>query len=310
MTNYYHFFGIKDKGNRFTMRVNNPLGFNILSAIIKLSQLFSVHGVCPASNDVTWTPWKSGKTLYQWWNVTPNKLGIIKSYSPTFTLDGIDYISVPIYLLSLNDYTNIYSDLSNLSFPARWRDLSEVAISGYLTDFLPIATGTIDILNMTGIFISNPDTTLDFNTIKPWIESGNILIYTCYTLTNAPYSTSRILPSSGDYVKCVVNESELEPICLTTGSIVSAIQMAGYTHTEVPPAGWTTRTLVEINVAGTSYHMIQEFTHTASGGKLIIMMSRDTPLYYTMYMPSWWYPILAFQYPMMKYAGVAAYFTE
>ena len=146
MTDYYHFFGIKDKENRFLMRLVNPFGFDIISAQIALAGLFSTHGSCPAANDVTWSPWKAGKTIYQMWNVTPNKAGLIRSKTPTLTLDGVPYLGLQIYLLSLADYIRYYAADALLNPPGYTRrfDLDGDPITGKVTDFIPANIGAFD----------------------------------------------------------------------------------------------------------------------------------------------------------------------
>ena len=316
MVDFLHFFGIKDKENRFLMKLTNPYGFDILSAQIALSGLFSTHGACPAANDVTWTPWKSGKSMYQWWAVTPNKLGIIKSATPTLTLDGVPYLGLPIYLLSLNDYIKIYANSPNLAggLFKYWFDLAEEYVSFTLSDFVPASIGELDVANMAGIFYNLNATAYNWNTIKPWIEAGNIFIdINPKNLANNPFTITGIDPSIGDYVEVKVNEPELFPIQLKKGSISAlAGQPGGARYTGIsPPGGWTSRTLVELNIAGTPHAHIIELTHTASGGKYIPISSEAqvAPIRATI-LPEWWYPILVLQYPMMKLAAVANSYSE
>ncbi len=310
MGDFYHFFGLKDKENRFLMRLTNPYGFDILSAQIALSGLFSTHGSCPAINDVTWTPWKAGKSMYQWWSVTPNKLGIIKSATPTLTLDGVPYLGLPIYLLSLDDYTKIYANYPKVPYSLYkyWRNLTTGFVEFDLSDFVPVSIGELDVTNMAGIFYNFKGTTYSWATIKPWVEAGNIFVDAkAKSLTSAPFSTGTLAVTPGDYLEVKVNEPELFPIQLKKASIVGTIGLIRYTGIS-PPGGWTSRTLVEYNRGGLPYDHIIELEHTASGGKYIAMNAATST--YDIMLDEWWYPILVLQYPLMKLLGVANTYSE
>lgn len=305
MGDFYHFFGIKDKQNRFMMRLVNPFGFNIAVAQIKLQELFSTHGVCPANNEVTWSPWNAGKSIYQFWYVTPNKLGLIKSATPTLTLDGVSYKGLPTYLLSLDDYTKVYANQD--SFPSRWADLSFVGVGGKFSDFIPVNIGELDTANMTGIFINSANVSYNWNIIKPWIENGYIFIDGAPDdLTNPPFSNSYLSVDIGDYVIVIVNDVELSPIYNKPASFPESSAWNMRFTGVSPPAGWSTRTLVETDRSGVRHAHVIELVHDASGGRYIALGS-DTAR--TM-MPDWWYPIVVLQYPLMKFNGVAAYYTE
>lgn len=321
MTDYYHFFGIKDKESRFLMRLKNPYGFGITTAQIALSGLFSTHGSCPASNDVTWSPWKAGKTIYQLWNVTPNKLGLIKSATPTLTLDGVPYLGLSIYLLSLADYVKFYTNHLTLSpgeiSPEDFlehHDLDYNEITGEFADFIPVSYGEFDAANMTGIFMQNKFVAVDWGTIKTWVEAGNIYIESfkanlagIITVLNGKPPTI----SAGDIITVVQSDVELSPICNKSVS-ARATGYVGKVSAVYPPVGWTSRPLVQFTHGGTTYDMIVELIHTASGGRVIYVGGYQDYInyYYQAMLDGWWWPILLFQYPMMKFAGVSTYYTE
>lgn len=306
MSDFYHFFGIKDKQNRFMMRLVNPFGFNITTAQIKLQELFSTHGVCPASNEVTWSPWNAGKTLYQLWNVTPNKLGLIRSATPTLTLDGVNYKGLFTYLLSLDDYTKVHANQD--SFPVGWFNLASQPVVGKVSDFVPVNVGELDTVNMTGIFMNLKEVDYNWNTISPWIDNGNIFIDANPDgLINRPFTVSSVIPAVGDYVIIVLNETELSPIYNKPASITVGGRGARFSSIS-PPGGWTARTIVELDRAGVRYPHIIEIKHDASVGRYIGISCYDSYCYTRM--PDWWCPIIALQYPLMKLASVAAYFTE
>lgn len=285
------------------MRLVNPFAFDIDTALIKLSELFSTHGSCPASNDVTWSPWKAGKTMYQMWNVTPNKAGLIKSATPTLTLDGEDYLGLFIYLLSLADYTKAYTN--KLDFIPSWNNLAGASVSGAVSDFIPVNLGEIDFVNMTGIFYNINVSIIAWASIKSWVEAGNIWVESLPT-NITPATRSRKDGGIGDFVTCVVNEPELSPIYNKPATLTAAIDDM-LIISVADPAGWTHRTLFEANIGGVAYDHIVEMTHTASGGKVIFI--GGCAGYYPV-LAGWWYPLLLFQYPMMKFAGVSAYYTE
>ncbi len=305
MSDFYHFFGIKDVQNRFMMRLVNPFGFNITTAQIKLQELFSTHGVCPASNEVTWSPWVAGKTIYQLWNVTPNKLGLIRSATPTLTLDGVNYKGLFTYLLSLDDYTNVYTNDDD--FPSRWSNNVGGTISGKVSDFVPVSIGELDTANMTGIFMNlKSAVAYNWDVISPWIDNGNIFIdANASILTNAPFSSSYIATDIGDYSVIVLNETELSPIYNKPASFTFGGNRIRFYNLS-PPGGWTARVIAEMDVSAARYSHVIEFVHDASGGRYIGLEGYN---YYTC-MPDWWYPIVALQYPLMKLASVAAYYTE
>jgi len=315
MADFYHFFGLKDKENRFLMRLVNPFAFDVVSAAVALSGLFSTHGSCPAINDVTWRPWKAGKTIYQFWHVTPNKLGLIKSANPSITLDGVPYIGLPIWLLSLDDYTRIYSNARFVGefTPAdyQWRDENGAKVDFVMTDFVPTNIGELDAVNMTGLFYNIYPSVYDWNVIKPWMEAGNIFIdANPGALANKPFVFSSRPFNIGDYVTCVVNEPETEPIFNKPATYTYAGYVGDFRNV-VPPGGWGQRNLIEATIAGTAYPIILELNHIASGGKYIgIGCVAKYPDRQSCIMPAWWYAIMALQYPMMKLAGVSAYYTE
>jgi hypothetical protein len=245
MTDYYHFFGLKDKTNRFIMKITNPFAFDVDEAQIKLSELFSTHGTCPSTNNMIWKPFKAGKSIYQFWEVTPNKLGLIKSKTPTITLDGVNYLATPIYLLSLNNYVKIYTPNPSLSLGY---DLSGVAFTGKVSDFLNVSISSADFNYMTGIFINGLNgTSYSKDSIQSWVENGNIWIE-AYTDGNVPGSISRggVSLSAGDSIRCVVNEPELSPIYNTPVSVKTSISNVEVVSSVTPPSGWSWRPLFKI----------------------------------------------------------------
>ena len=308
MTDYYHFFGIKDKEDRFLMRLVNPFGFDVVQGQVKLSELFSTHGSCPASNDVTWSPWKAGKTLYQLWNVTPNKAGLIRSATPSILLDGVTYLGSHIYLLSLADYIKLYAN--QLSFPDYYYDLATQAISGVVQDFLPVNLGLLDVWNMTDIFYNFLVSTLSWADAKAFAEDGYVWVDARpQNFTTGAWSLGidSINAGIGSSVRCVVNEPELAPIYNVPASLTKVVPNALYITSVTDPDGWTHRTLFKLRVADVDYDHIIELVHTASGGRIIIVGGYTS---YRSVLAGWWWPLLLFQYPLMKRAGVSAYYTE
>lgn len=288
------------------MKVTSPFGFDVNEATFKLSELFVTHGSCPTINNKTWKPWKAGKSIYQFWYVTPNKLGVIKSATPTLTLDGVDYLGFSVYLLSLTDFPKVYADA--IAFPSTYRDENNSSITGSVTDFIPVAVGNWDSVNMSGVFYNLAGVTYDWNNIKPWCESGNIFVAR-YNPTNCPVSTSYNTPTyAGDIVSMLISDAEIYPLAGKTVSL-----SAGYTTIVSSvgsiPSGWTYRPLVGVKVSGVDYTMIYELYHT-SGGRLIGIIGGALVNYPYIRLAGWWYPVMLFQYPLMKKAGVASYYVE
>jgi len=304
------------------MRMVQPFGFDIVTAVIALSGLFSTHGSCPAQNDVTWKPWKAGKEIYQLWNVTPNKAGVIKSANPTLTLDAVPYLGLPIYLVSLTSLPTIYCNTLTLHddeyYHSIWfRDLYNNLIDGYVNEFLHVCVGAPDWVNMSGVYYHLKDSDYLWANLKSWVEAGNTFVEAWYGRLSGDgiitYTSNRSL-SVGEPVNVIQNDPELYPANNKQVITGAAIPKLGSIDSYNPPAGWTARTLVQYVHGGVTYNMIGELVHTASGGRIVLVPGFRTgvgPGYeYTSCLEAWWYPIFLFQYPLMKHLGIANYWEE
>ncbi|MCP8313839.1 MAG: hypothetical protein H3Z53_05640 [archaeon] len=326
MTDYYHFFGIKDKENRFTMRCKNPMGFDINEARLRLDQLFSAHGACPAINDMTWKLWKAGKEIKQWWWVTPNRLGIIKSALPLLILDGINYKGSPIYLVSLTNPRLVYASKEELA-PYEYtdagkggiRDMDGTTFSGSFKDFYQMSYGSFDPANMSGVFINLDGSNVFSDTIKSWVELGNVFvdIWSYYYYLDASYvrtklgitydSRQRVKASVGDYLQVVPTDDILYPIINQKVAFSSLPPSGNFAriYSASPPSGYTYRPLVQLKIGTSTYDYIGEMTHTASKGKFISIETWAgviSPDYWgACWLPSLWYITLILQYPLLHY---------
>jgi hypothetical protein len=287
------------------MKITNPFAFDVNEATIKLSELFTTHGTCPSTNNMTWKPFKAGKSIYQFWTVTPNKLGLIKSKTPTITLDGVNYIATPIYLLSLNNHVKFYTSDPLLNIG---RDLNCTLFTGYVNDFVNVSISSADFDYMTGIFLNGPSgAAYSKDSIKTWVENGNIWLE-AYAYGNVPGSISRssISLSVGNSVRCVVNEPELSPIYNIPVSVKTGISNVEVVSSVTPPSGWSWRPLFKLKIGATEYNHVVELTPPSGQGRFIYLRYSAT----TFVLDGWWMPILLLQYPLMKFSGVSAYYTE
>jgi hypothetical protein len=306
MTDYYHFFGLKNKENRFMMRVVNPFAFDINVATFRLSELFNTYGSCPSINDITISPWKANSPAYLFWYVTPNVAGLIKSNTPTITLDGVDYLGYSIYLLSLPNYVKVYANGIDFA-PLYWQDSQTGEdITGRVVDFIPACLGAFDPLHMSGIYYNLAGVGYDWSNVKPWCESGNIFV-SVSDLANDPITMSHLIFYAGDIITVLINDVEISPIGGKQSSIVpSSLDLGILSSVGSLPSGWTYRPLIRISRGGTNYVHCFELIHTSGGRYIHIpgVAAEHGAL------PGWWYPIIAFQYPLMKYSGVSAYYVE
>jgi hypothetical protein len=286
--------------------VVNPFAFDINVAIFRLSELFNTYGSCPSINNITISPWKANSPAYLFWYVTPNVAGLIKSNTPTITLDGVDYLGYSIYLLSLPNYVKAYANSISFASPYWFNSEIPEALTGGINDFIPICLGGFDPAHMSGIYYNLAVSDYLWSDVRLWCESGNIFVST-KNPTGSPISTGYMDCYGGDIITVSINDVEISPIGGKQSSFASGYGYIGRVlGVGSLPSGWTYRPLIKVSSGGVNYDNCWELIHT-SGGRYIHIPGY---IHERTALPGWWFPIIALQYPLMKYSGVGAYYEE
>jgi len=327
---YYTLFGVKDYQFGFTLRVENPTALDKTAQIRAydggVNPLLLTYGAVESICDITWFL-KASKVLYSLALAKPNTIAIIRSRQLRAVLSGDNYLGNYIYFCALNGMPLIYTDHdkhnSHASGYGFYDDVSNSTDQNVVkADFIHYNNpSTFDPALMTKIFLQGIyNNNYVATTVRGWVDDGHIFVmpftqnvnYTTGMTTVAVLATVSLV--AGDKCRIKVDEIGLRPLqdgqeyTLTNNAPASVY----YFSTLPANAGWTVRTLACYVKGATEYPFLVECKHDASGGILLIWSGKGDSANHLV-LPAYWYPILMYQYPLVKagYLGaIPAYNTE